>query len=286
MCEFSENLLYIENTVERIIPKKEAIILALHCIAGCENKSVSRHIISDPFLFFLLPVNRYQTMSINKELVDFAYKNLNHIPKGEEYEKMILSLPYDIFDPSLIQRRILSSEMTRDYYNLRFEDYGFDVSKYGAAREKYLQTILGKVGEGVFLEPPFYVDYGFNVIMGKNFYANFNLTLLDCTLITFGDNVLCGPNVTFTTATHPTDPKQRLQGVEYAEPITVGNNVWFGSNICVLPGVTIGDNAVIGAGTIVNKDVPVNGICVGVPGKVIKIMKTEEEHDQAVKEMN
>lgn len=235
--------------------------------------------------FFSAFYSQTCTMSVNKELVEYAYKNLNHIPKGEEYEKMILGLPYDIYNDALIKRRILSSEMTRQYYDIKLQDYDFDVKKYSAARQEFMQTIIGKVGDGVYMEPPFYVDYGFNVIMGKNFYANFNCTLLDCTLITFGDNVLCGPNVTFTTATHPTDPKQRLQGIEYALPITVGNNVWFGSNICVLPGVTIGDGAVIGAGTVVNKNVPANAIFVGVPGRVLRIMETEEEHEQAIKEM-
>ena len=102
-------------------------------------------------------------------------------------------------------------------------------------------------------------------------------------MITFGDNVMAGPNVTFTTATHPTDPTLRLKGVEYAAPITVGNNVWFGSNIVVLPGVNIGDGAVIGAGSVVTKNVPAYTVVVGNPAKVLKTL-TPEDNIEEIKE--
>lgn len=227
-----------------------------------------------------------QPKDINRPLVEYAYKNLSNLPKGEEYEKMILSVPYNCWDPKLIMARNLSHEMAIDYGNIRLKDYDFDIQAHGKARVEYLKKIFGKVPDDMFIEPPFYVDYGCNVSIGKGFYGNFNLTFLDCTLITIGDNVMVGPNVCFTTATHPTDPKQRLAGVEYAIPITVGNNVWFGCNIAVLPGVTIGDGAVIAAGCVVNKDVPANAVVAGVPARVLKVMNLEEEKEEAIREVN
>lgn len=213
-----------------------------------------------------------QPTEINKTLVQYAYQNLQNLPRGEEYEKMILSMPYNCWDPKLVMARNVSHEMALDYGNIRLKDYDYNTERHGEARVRYLGTIFGKIEPDMFIEPPFYVDYGCNVTIGKGFYGNFNITFLDCTLITIGDNVIVGPNVCFTTATHPTDPAQRLAGVEYASPITIGNNVWFGCNISVLPGVTIGDGAVIGAGSVVNKDVPANTVVAGVPARVIKDM--------------
>lgn len=222
---------------------------------------------------------------INKELVEYAYANLNNLPKGEEYEKMILSVPYNCFNKELWTRRNLAHEIVADYHLVRMKDYDNDLRKHEKARFDYLSTIFGKCSPDMVLEPPFYVDYGCNISFGKRFYGNFNLTFLDCTLIIFGDNVLVGPNCTFTTATHPTDPSQRLKGEEWALPITVGNNVWFGCNVVVLPGVTIGDGAVIGAGSTVSRDIPANTVAVGTPARVIKHMKLLEERDEVVKGM-
>lgn len=223
---------------------------------------------------------------INQELVDYAYANLNRIPKGnKEYEKMILGLPYDIYEKVLILERYRAHEKPLDYANFRLLHFDDDIKKHDEKRAEYLRNnVFGKAGEGLFIEAPFYVDYGYNVSLGKNFYANFNVTFLDCSLIIIGDNVLCGPNVSFITATHPTDPLQRLAGVEYALPITVGNNVWFSANVVVLPGVTIGDGAVIGAGSVVNKDIESNAVAVGVPAKVIKRHQTQDQKEAYIKE--
>lgn len=223
---------------------------------------------------------------IDKDLVEYAYTHLKNIPKGGEYEKMISSVPYNCFDKELWMRRNLSHEMVADYGNIRMKDYDFSFEKHQNARYEYLSKIFGSIEPDMFIEPPFFVDYGFNISIGKRFYGNFNLTFLDCTLITIGDNVMMGPGCTFTTATHPTDPAQRLAGVEYAMPIKVGNNVWFGCSVTVLPGVTIGDGAVIGAGSTVTKDVPANTVAVGVPARVVKHLTPNVDRDQAIKEVS
>ncbi|PSK40402.1 hypothetical protein C7M61_000037 [Candidozyma pseudohaemuli] len=222
---------------------------------------------------------------VNKELVEWAYANLLNLPRGEQYEKMILGVVYDCMNKELWMARNLSTEMALDYANIRMKDYNYDLEKYYAARYEYLGKLFGKVEPDLVLEAPFYVDYGCNTKFGKRNYFNFNLTLLDCTLITFGDNVMAGPNVTFTTATHPTDPTLRKKGDEYAFPITVGNNVWFGSNIVVLPGVTIGDGSVVGAGSVVTKDVPANTVVVGNPARVIKKLTPEDNIEELKDEL-
>ena len=138
-------------------------------------------------------------------------------------------------------------------------------------REKILRNLFGKVGSNVRIEPNFYCDYGYNISVGDNFYMNHNCVILDGGKVEFGDNVFIGPNCGFYTAGHPTDVNLRNQGLEYAKPIKVGNNVWFGGNVVVLPGVTIGDNVTIGAGSVVTKDIPSNTIAYGNPCKVVKI---------------
>ena len=137
-------------------------------------------------------------------------------------------------------------------------------------RQNLLKNLLGKIGDSFWIEQPFLCDYGYNIEIGDKFYANHNLTILDPAKVTFGDNVFIGPNCSFYTAMHPLDAKKRITGIEWAEPITVGNNVWFGGGVIVLPNVKIGDNAVIGAGSVVTKDIPPNCVAVGNPCKVIK----------------
>lgn len=219
---------------------------------------------------------------INKELVKFAYDNLNNLPKGPEYEKMILGVPYDCWQKDLHMARNVSHEKALDYGNIRLKDYEFDIAKHHKARHEFLSTIFGNIPEDAFIEPPFFVDYGCNIKFGKSFYANFNCTFLDPTLIVFGDNVMIGPNVTFTTVSHPTDPKPRLTAEEFAEPITVGNNVWFAANCVILPGVTIGDGAVIAAGAVVRTNVPANTVVGGIPARVLRSYATEDEKKDAI----
>ena len=137
-------------------------------------------------------------------------------------------------------------------------------------RKELLKQILGSTKNNFLIEQPFICDYGYNIKIGENFYSNHNITILDCHRVKFGDNVFIGPNCSFYCALHPIDIKSRNEGLEYAKPITVGNNVWFGGNVVVLAGVTIGNGAVIGAGSVVTKDVPENVVVAGNPATVIK----------------
>ncbi|MDE6484169.1 MAG: sugar O-acetyltransferase [Duncaniella sp.] len=180
-----------------------------------------------------------------------------------EKEKMLAGMIYDAnYDKALIAERQDCKEMCRDYNDLRPKDM--------QGREALLRRLLGEVKGSILIEQPFYCDYGYNIKVGENFYANFNLVILDGAPVTFGDNVFIAPDCGFYTAGHPLDATERNKGLEYARPITVGNNVWIGAKVCVLPGVTIGDNCVIGAGSVVNKDIPANSLAVGNPCRVIK----------------
>ena len=133
-----------------------------------------------------------------------------------------------------------------------------------------LKKLLGKTKEKLHIEQPFMCDYGYNIEIGDNFYANHNLLILDANKVKFGDNVFIGPNCGFYTSSHPLDYTIRNKGLEYANPIIVGDNVWLGGNVVVLPGVKIGDNTVIGAGSVVTKDIPSGVVAVGNPCRVIK----------------
>lgn len=143
-------------------------------------------------------------------------------------------------------------------------------------RKELIKKIIGKTGNKFWVEQPFICDYGYNIEIGENFYSNHNLTILDCAKVTFGDNVFIAPNVSFYTAEHPIDYETRNMGLEYAKPITVGNNVWIGGDVTILSDVTIGNNVVIGAGSVVTKNVPDNTVVVGNPAKVIKYLETEK----------
>lgn len=185
-----------------------------------------------------------------------------------EKEKMLAGMIYDANnDAALIEERLVCKELCRDYNDLR--------PREAEAREALLRRILGSAGEGLLIEQPFYCDYGYNIRVGNNFYANFNLVILDEAPVAFGDNVFIAPNCGFYTAGHPIDAAERNKGLEYARPITVGDNVWIGAGVSVLPGVSIGDNCVIGAGSVVVKDIPSNSVAVGNPCKVVKTISKE-----------
>ena len=180
-----------------------------------------------------------------------------------EKEKAAAGLLYDAnYDPQILKERARAKDLCLDYNLTR--------STQADERLRLLRELLAVCHDDIVIEPPFYVDYGFNIRTGKAFYANHNLVILDGAPVTFGDHVFIGPNCCFSTAGHPMDPAQRNAGLEYAKPITVGSNVWIGMGVQVLPGVTIGDNAVIGAGSVVTKDIPAGALAYGVPCRPVK----------------
>lgn len=180
-----------------------------------------------------------------------------------EIEKMLAGELYDAnYNSELTKKRLKAKELCKKYNDCDVRDS--DIKK------AILEQLFGKKIDILEIEPNFYCDYGFNISLGKNFYANHNLVILDANKVEFGDNVFIGPNCGFYTAGHPLDYVSRNKGLEYAKPIKIGNNVWIGGNVCVLPGVTIGDNVVIGAGSVVRKDIPANCLVAGNPGKIIK----------------
>ncbi len=137
-------------------------------------------------------------------------------------------------------------------------------------RYNLMRKLLGKTKDNFLIEQPFYCDYGYNIEIGENFYANVNCVILDGAKVTFGDNVFIAPSCGFYTAGHPLDVAQRNKGLEYARPITIGNNVWIGAQCAILPGITIGDNTVIGAGSVVTHDIPSGVVAAGNPCRVLR----------------
>jgi acetyltransferase-like isoleucine patch superfamily enzyme len=186
-----------------------------------------------------------------------------------EQEKMISGQLYNSTDEKLSEQRIKAKKLCRKYNNLEPDNY--------EERKSILKKLLGKTKENFWIEPNFWCDYGYNIEIGENFYSNHNLVILDPAKVTFGDNVFIAPNCGFYTAGHPIDAELRNQLLEFAYPITVGNNVWFGGNVVVLPGVTIADNVVIGAGSVVTKDIPANVVAVGNPCKVLREITEEDK---------
>ena len=178
-----------------------------------------------------------------------------------EKEKMITGELYQPWEEQLISDRRRSKQLCHSYNQTSPDKQEL--------RQGILRELLGKVAEAK-IEPTFFCDYGYNIELGDNFYANHNCVILDCAPVKIGDNVLFGPNVTLTTAGHPLDAATRNTGIEFAEPITLGDNVWLGANVTINPGVTIGDNAVIGSGSVVTRDVPASTVAVGTPCRVIK----------------
>ncbi|WP_440888341.1 sugar O-acetyltransferase [Vibrio sp. WZ-1] len=149
-------------------------------------------------------------------------------------------------------------------------DYNQTRPSEGEKRSEILNRLLASVGKNCYIEPPLRANWGCHTHLGDNVYANFNLTLVDDTHIYIGDHVMIGPNVTIATAGHPIDPDLRRDVAQFNIPVHIGNNVWIGANSVVLPGVRIGANSVIGAGSVVTKDIPANVVAVGNPCRVLR----------------
>ncbi len=180
-----------------------------------------------------------------------------------EKEKMRAQMLYDAnYDQTLLEERDKAKDLCHQYNQLRPSDR--------SGQREVLKKLLGKTGENFILTAPFWCDYGYNIELGENFYANHNLVILDGAKVTFGDNVFIGPDCGFHTAGHPIDFERRNRGLEYAYPITVGDNVWIGAGVQVMPGVSIGSNVVIGGGSVVVKDIPSNCVAVGNPCHVLR----------------
>lgn len=145
------------------------------------------------------------------------------------------------------------------------------------ARNGILERLFGGIGRECTIIPPFHCDFGNNIFVGDRFWANVNLVIIDCARVTIGNNVFIGPNVGIYTAGHAEDPAVRAAGYEYASPIAIGDNVWIGGHVCILPGVTIGNNTIIGAGSVVTHDIPEDCVAVGNPCRVRrKIVRTSD----------
>lgn len=166
------------------------------------------------------------------------------------------------YDPELVAERIAAKELCFELNNLR--------PSLTMKREEIMRRLLGKAGMNCQIEPPFYCDYGYNIEFGNNVFINHECVILDGAKVILGNNVFVAPQCGFYTAGHPLDHERRNEGLEYALPITVGDNVWIGGQVCILPGVTIGSGSVIGAGSVVNKDIPAGVLAAGNPCRVIR----------------
>lgn len=184
-----------------------------------------------------------------------------------EYEKMLSGQLYDACDAELLKDLNAVKVLCQQYNNLLPTDF--------AARNTLLRSILGQADKDTFINQPFYCDYGKHIHVGKRFFANFGLTILDEAPVRFGDDCFVGPNVNIYTACHSTNPEERNTRWEWALPVTIGNNVWLGGNVTILPGVTIGDNCTIGAGSVVTHDIPANTVAAGNPARVIRHLEKE-----------
>ena len=184
-------------------------------------------------------------------------------------ERMVSGKMYNDLSVELVQRREQAVFLTNDYNST----YG----KPKEVREALLRKLLRCIGSSVHFEPNFRCEFGFNISIGNNFFANFDCIMLDGNLITIGDNVLLGPRVGLYTANHALDPQERLMGGCYAHPIVIEDNVWVGAGVHIMGGVTVGRNSVIGAGSVVTKSIPENVIAAGVPCKVIREITDEDK---------
>jgi maltose O-acetyltransferase len=182
-----------------------------------------------------------------------------------EKEKMLAGELYVAADPELATARARARKLLRAYNQSTEEELKL--------RERLLSQLLGAVGAGTWIEPPFYCDYGEHIRLGARAYMNFNCVILDCNPVTLGDDVFLGPGVHIYAATHPLDPDERIKGPELGRPVTIGAKVWIGGGAIICPGVTIGEGSTIGAGSVVVRDIPPYVAAAGNPCRVIKPLR-------------
>jgi maltose O-acetyltransferase len=183
------------------------------------------------------------------------------MPIQSEYQKMLAGEMYDAGDPELLQMRIKARSIMQEYNQTAFDK---------TRRMAILEKLLGKMGNNVDIQTPFFCDYGCHIEVGDNFFANFNCVVLDCNFVRIGKNVFLGPGVQIYTAYHPLLAAERIKGPELAAAIAIGDNVWIGGAAVICAGVSIGENTTIGAGSVVLKNIPANSLAAGNPCKVIR----------------
>ena len=181
---------------------------------------------------------------------------------SSEKQKMLSGELYNAADPVLANERLQARLLLK-----RYNDSGAGNQQL---RQQLLKELIPSQGEGLWIEPPFYCDYGTNIIVGDKVYFNFNCVILDVMKVTIGNNVLAGPSVQIYTAMHPMNYKERASGVEFAKAIIIGSDVWIGGGAIICPGVTIGNRTIIGAGSVVTKNIPDDVFAAGNPCRVIK----------------
>ncbi len=193
-------------------------------------------------------------------VLTFIFDVLIEIMKSEK-EKMLAGEPYFSNDKTLTSERKFAKKLL---HKLNVTEYLMN----GNARQ-ILRQLLPNANSKIYVEPPFHCDYGYNIYSGENVYFNVNCVVLDAMKVTIGNNVFFGPGVQIYTATHPTNPAERLL-FEFSEPVAIGNDCWIGGGAIILPGVCIGNGCTIGAGSVVTKNIPANTVAVGNPARVVK----------------
>lgn len=192
-----------------------------------------------------------------------TFSNENNLSANmSEWEKLQAGMVYNDFDSDLFMRRVEAKKLFREYNRTGDDDT--------ALRRKLMEQLFKHVGTEVWIEPDFRCEFGKNIVIGNNVYINFGCIILDCAEVTIGDNVLLGPNIGIYAANHSLDAEERINGGCCGKPVHVGNNVWLGGDVKILPGVSVGDNTIIGTGSIVTKDIPEGVIAVGNPCRVIR----------------
>jgi len=174
---------------------------------------------------------------------------------------------YNATDRELSEERIRARTLVKQFNETAPTDLSL--------RNFILTELLGKLGKNLILEPPFFCDYGYNISIGANVFFNFNCVILDVLAVEIGEGTLFGPNVQIYTASHPMNWQERASGLEFGKPVKIGANVWVGGSVVICPGVTIGDRSVIGAGSIVTKDIPDDVFAAGNPCRVIRSLLTD-----------
>jgi acetyltransferase-like isoleucine patch superfamily enzyme len=206
---------------------------------------------------------------------------LNHVPWCDDYEKMISGMLFNSLVPELSGARFRARAWCHKYNSwFPHQEASATFDTLATHRQAQFHDILGAVGQDCFIEPPFNVDLGCNIRLGDRVYANINLYVLDSAIVTIGTRTMIGPNVSIFAGTHETDVRSRRQHVEYAAPITIGDDCWIGGHVTILPGVTVGQGSTVGACSVVTRDIPSWSVAVGSPARVIR--KVERVVDDGV----